>query len=998
MAQDVSVKAILLIVVLVVGIGTFTSITNPVVRTLLGFADASTLDDSTKEKYDYLKDINEENVNSINALLFSINTIAHYDTNLNEKEKPLFLDKMFSDEQSRIFGNQEVKYTFSNLETIYINDDDSVNVAAQKLADLAVRCFFIMEDNGNQKSRCFQVDFSNMNFVGSKLNEKVLKDEAIEFKTSGYCDDKCKEKIEYIFEKGVSKRYDLTVSGGISKSKTLYVCAEPRVLQSNRIFIVDNLNHHACDVKEEKNDIIGMKVNNFHMKQDVGNVNDYTKFLFGYKPNVFYYEQVNSKIAQDFEASLYSFDFGTALRWELVASALFDFIPALKPVRKLAGSIIKRAGKEFFEQSGKETLEELGEKFFKQIFKSLDERLATAKGIKGIYNAIKGSFESVNGLISRVKSLPGDAIQAALRGVFGDGMEGASARLVRTMAMNNQVNRWAKVVAEDFFEEGFEEFAQGVGEVTARELQEEFVEGLTEESVEKVARGLSSELSDEEIELVFKKVFGEYDEIPADIVQNAQQRAISFRDTYNQNVVQIDEKFVFVELQREMRKNAQILSKLQVSLDRLFFEGFEDAEQEIIIRELLNEDVDKVFGSMLNNKQDMARFLSNNKLNIKDLEASNVFTNPKMGEEFLGKIDDLPFNARYGAAINKEFTSQGGFKEIGVNPILKKRRLLILALWYKSAKEVSDAELFHPVGVNSFGYKTSLSTPAIFDDYYRKDWDYSKTDDKKKYNDYFQNYGYSEIPGKVKRSEKLDDKGINYDKEKYMSEKYTGTIPAIYNYFVGLTKDKHGFWKDQPPDRFYLVAPCKADMNIELTQIQCYGKPNEVDEGINVFGLRLFANEAKYETGTFNPLLDKTVDHFDGKNAMLYSVDENGDLTKDCKTQGVGEFLNPFDTPYTPTTITVNPVLDKNLDMNYCYKGMDVQQATADITFNYGIPIAAGIGAGSVCLGHPACLFMGGAFGGILGVIGYKTYENLIAGDRYYWPYHNSGWFEGIKK
>ena len=57
-----AIKAILMLVTTVVVIGIFTGLSNPVVQVLLGFADEATLDDGTKEKYSYLKDINEENI------------------------------------------------------------------------------------------------------------------------------------------------------------------------------------------------------------------------------------------------------------------------------------------------------------------------------------------------------------------------------------------------------------------------------------------------------------------------------------------------------------------------------------------------------------------------------------------------------------------------------------------------------------------------------------------------------------------------------------------------------------------------------------------------------------------------------------------------------------------------------------------------------------------------------------------------------------------------
>ena len=246
MAMSIAVKAILVLLTIVAVVSMTVSLTNPAVRLLLGFADEASIDQQTLDYYPQSRDINKETINSINALLFSINTVAHYDTNLNSPSaREKFLDKMFSDEQERKFGNQIVKYTFSNVETVYV-DDYSTDSGKAEVIDSLLRCYYMFEDNGKKKTRCFEMDINGESFsVDDLANYKE------EYKTK-YCtgDEDCSDIIDLLF-KNNAKRIETVGSVG----NNFYMCAEAGSshishLFTDRIYLTTSLDHHSCKKDE----------------------------------------------------------------------------------------------------------------------------------------------------------------------------------------------------------------------------------------------------------------------------------------------------------------------------------------------------------------------------------------------------------------------------------------------------------------------------------------------------------------------------------------------------------------------------------------------------------------------------------------------------------------------------------------------------------------------------------------------------------------------------
>jgi hypothetical protein len=370
-------------------------------------------------------------------------------------------------------------------------------------------------------------------------------------------------------------------------------------------------------------------------------------------------------------------------------------------------------------------------------------------------------------------------------------------------------------------------------------------------------------------------------------------------------------------------------------------------------------------------------------------------------------MDNMDYNQRYILELERSFRKQLDEKGISANPYANKRFYLFLAAaWMVNSKMESDSEMFHAVGTNAFGYKNAISTPAVFDDTLREDWSFDDSREREDtYYDFFEHFGGSST--KPQKSDK-DEEAEDYKTQLYQSERYTGTIPELEHYFVALTKDKFRFWWDQRPERFYLVAPCKADVDVKVTKIECYGEPLSYEKSKSKWN-SFFGNEAKYETGTKNELLSGSDEYPDGivpdfydksasgEETMLYSLDENGELIKDCQTNMGAYFkekINPFDSPYTPTTIEINPILDKRQDPNYCYAGYDFEETKMYLAFNVALPMTTSLVGGAACsaatLGTaaPICFALGGYVGSIAGGLAYEAIEAGYLGGRVHWPYH----------
>ncbi|MBT6820800.1 hypothetical protein HOA56_00090 [archaeon] len=218
-------------------------------------------------------------------------------------------------------------------------------------------------------------------------------------------------------------------------------------------------------------------------------------------------------------------------------------------------------------------------------------------------------------------------------------------------------------------------------------------------------------------------------------------------------------------------------------------------------------------------------------------------------------------------------------------------------------------------------------------------------------------------------------------KQIYNSKKYNGLLPEVEEYFLALQGDQH-YWIDQSIKRFHIVSPCKADMMVKVTQCECYGGPEDPID-VSIGPINLIDQNGKYETGKYNPTLDEIIPHFDGKNPSLYSINpDTGAIIKECIPPNIFEKIAPWaQNTYKPLCIEINPVLDKNQQDNYCYKGTTPPGLIPlDIALRWVLPVTcfgatAATGPGAI-LATAAC--------DVVGELTYSTIENKCT----HWPIH----------
>lgn len=318
-----------------------------------------------------------------------------------------------------------------------------------------------------------------------------------------------------------------------------------------------------------------------------------------------------------------------------------------------------------------------------------------------------------------------------------------------------------------------------------------------------------------------------------------------------------------------------------------------------------------------------------------------------------------------------------------VSGVSRDRLLLSQEILIKELKDSNVAEKNYFLGTNAIGFKTPYKASISYDDRWTKSWVWPN--DKDRYLDYLGHYGGLWEPLDE------DQAGPADDDSKYYTQRYFGLLPEVNRYFLSMVRDKVWYWWDQPNIRFHLVSPCKANVLVRITQCECYGEPTP-GYITNVPVLRLFSGAAQYETGQYNTDYDLTVPNFDGENPMLYSIDpESGQLVKNCAPKKLGDRLPWSGNVYTPTCIEFDPVLERNMGANYCYRGIKpLHLMYADLTLNWVLPITTGVvvGAGGGLttgvgvIGGP----LAAAIAGVVGSIIYTPMEQVC----YTWPTHGS--------
>jgi len=212
---------------------------------------------------------------------------------------------------------------------------------------------------------------------------------------------------------------------------------------------------------------------------------------------------------------------------------------------------------------------------------------------------------------------------------------------------------------------------------------------------------------------------------------------------------------------------------------------------------------------------------------------------------------------------------------------VKARNLIAGTAVYYAMKIESLAGKSKPTGANAVGLRAPFIGTAVYDD---------------------------QIVEFLGRENLME----NFGKD----EVHIGLLPEAGEYYISLTRDQHAYWFDQPPIRFHLVSPCYAELMMRVTRCDCGYHPDP-DAGLYQTGVAYPQLQEAYPEYYPNGILP----HFDGTNAMLFRIDENGRPVKDCTPSA----WHQFDNLYKPKCIQVNPVLveDHPGEYNYCYHGND---------------------------------------------------------------------------
>ncbi len=997
MAMNYAVKMILVLITLIVAFGLVGTFYSPVVRSLLGITDELTSDGDRIKAYNDLRDQNMESIDSINALLFSVNSLAHIDTNLRGKEE-VFLENNFNLEGERYFGETTVTYIDANLEKVTINEN-----YAKQVSDYLIRCQFMFEDNGKDKTRCYEM---NVETGQVKISETEIKKALDEIRKEGYinepgdCDELCIDRARWL--KGLWRlKFEDNV---IEPNTPLYMC-EQDTLIGETIYLSRKEQHNACKTAANTEHKLGMRVKDFYMEQKYGNMDNVNRFIHGYRPSILYYEVADESITEDFEQGLYEWDWDEVILWETVFFA-FDFMPGGSEILEFVG---KAVGKNVAKGAEKEAAKEWIKPWIKKFVENIPLGKDFIETLRGIRDSFRTFNDFLDELFLKLRLAPYNALLSVIDSKIGKasadnllrqyGQEFFEKRLFINNAGVDLIEPFTKSLGSDLTSE--------VKNAAKESLQKKYSQILEEELKNVLGSSETRVLTKQETDIIYSRLNSRIADLKSSLTGILpEEKLISISSStfmnINKPISEGLEGFSMRGYRQYVKRNLRIMGRFLNYVQRPLTD-LTDEEAKVVLKEIIDDNHKRLFKDL--NPRDTLSFFRKYGTDPEVLEKE--FTSNLNNEE-LANLKKVAEQFGPGVQMYDDLERYYRNKLRGAD---RKRTLLLAAMWMVSAKMESDSEIFHPVGTNAFGYKNAISTPVIFDDSMRKFWNYES--DESKYEDFFKHYGNSKL-------EVVDEKTKNTEEEEdtisvYETEAYQGNIPELYNYFVALEKDnKEMNIFDQKPERFYLIAPCKADLDVKITHVECYGKPSpDIDETslINSF----LGRYPTYESGETNPITGEFVEFYDGTNKMLYSLDDNGEPVKHCYNNAWAKFtsgvditdgtINPFEETYSPVTITVNPSLDRDKVPNYCYAGYDGKEAVIWATLNVGFPLLGTVGGGLTCsavtavatggagvAAAPICLAAGNLAGGIIGGLIYEGLEAGYMGGRIHWPFHTQSY------
>ncbi len=977
----------------------------PSVKALLGLTDEAMFDDKLVERYSESLIEDKEARDSVVSLLYSVNRLAWFDThyarswsgeiNIGEELGREYYATSASGTKSvgsfasfeRTYGTTKVVPTILDMEVVYYTGekDHVLKVLLKNVLD----CFYMYKDLGDANVRCFAADFGEIGDV--EITKSDIKPGFDLLKADrDMCDESCQDKIDDVAGFGYFNPDDWSfdVAGGVitdentvnEPNSLVRICAETGGDGSGGFgdswgdFWTKDLIYITTDIDKCRTPVDSMKfgliIKDFNLPDRLGPSyqveGGLLKFLangYGDPKYVVYYEKFPPGEDAAWSASAIDFD------------DLFTFAGAelachmvLTPAIKLMGRVAPPVG-------------------------TAVSAFMSAIGVDR-YACIL--FSTV---VTRTRELyldKGDDIMWAEVGLIDWGVDILNAVIEKVKELVEEVK--ARVTGDYINRLGVERHPEKINNyIVLKHSGREFIRNYYNTIAETISK-------EEDFSRHKEKYIGAFNET----MDMFQGRDV-IRDGKLTQEFQ-DSLFLAFQSVPEVPEKLDAIPELLLSNINDFVEGsmfqynwfftaardtndelarlLDDEDRETKIRSYFKENT-KINGLNAKDKRELLR-----KLDLVLMMAlEEQETSPSVRDSF-GPDIEASFSMLKGSIPDADFTMSA--KDTGTASQTRALVTKEAVLFRIMLMNVQDK--FRFLGTNSFGLRTPYKATIPMDDRHTRLWDWP--DDKDLYLDYFDHFGGYD-----------PETGVASQDNRFFSERYLGVLPEVERYYIALKRDQASYWWakaplvdwndvlfSQPNIRFHLVSPCKADLVMHVTNCQCFGKPTDKSAASLVpSGVRkLFGVHDMYQTGDYNELYGTSVPHFDGTNSMLYTIDEaTGQLVKECPAKNVANYLPWNNEPrYTPRCIEINPVMDKETNPNYCYRGYEPPYfQAAHFLFNWGAPImGAGVGVtvdlitlgGTLGTGAATGFTAAGTAGALIDMFVIDTFEALC----YRWPKH----------
>jgi hypothetical protein len=892
-------------------------------------------------------------LDSINALLYGINVVSWRDTpesaskvtDINKK-----LDKQF--------GNVKTREIIDDSEKIPLEETTYRQAIAKSMID----CYKIYFDKGEKNSRCFLYEIKKQGLI---LTEDEVAKILNEYLQNVKCNAECKRIISDL-NSGIPgiKPNDFSIESGIKldEGQFIYICAQNKLLLGYDIVFSSSSNYCNAEVTKSK---YSMRIENFNLPQKItnnANIPDaIEKWITrnGDPQYIMYYEVFPEGEDAYWQKSAYETDFLTTLTVE-GAFFLFDVIPIAGKASKFF--IMKIPGlKGLSEKMAKNTvmflrknakisltldiIKKLKEDilpFFDELFKLSKE--AIENGFQSLTKSAKTGRERIFRAIfsNHIFRIPSEGIESIVKSFShiytGDLEQNELKRIIKESAEKiEKLSTDDKIFAQMFDEEGkltagyrnqikddilkyVQKMQQAAGNnIDKDKLATEISSKIVNEMESKADRFIAGSGLEASVLWTYKKTVGVTRRISEMFGLPAEER----KTAVHALILHADEYLYAMDPKDLAKFGSTMDSNVEITLDLL-------KKDDSAIREL--------FGTADN------KFLSDFKKLADTEKEAAIFA----------RMDTLFTDIDFAKEDYLKAKAWGYISTTGKR-YSKKVMYSFATLWAVSSLEESINEKFTPVGTNAIGVRTPYFATVVYNDEKNSINKESKT--MKDYNEFFNHFGgYEEKV--IDKETKAETNGVYNPKY----NQYSGLLPEVSKYYLTLLQDQG--WFAQKNQRFHLESPCSADIYVKVTSCECHGRPlsETRDPKENIISQMLFQSQGVYETGSYNPELQKYVNHFDQKNPMLYTIEE-GNIIKQCWPSGTWQDIVTFkDKVYTPICIEINPVLKATSSPNYCYKGnLPPEVTAANIAVNYVIPISSSLACGAA--GEAICGPIAGAAG-----------------------------------